>query len=206
MPTREEILAAAETVIREHGITRATTQRIAQVARCSEGSIYNHFANKDDLVACAVGERMAILPGGAGELVTRAGTGSVEGNLREVARSAIAFFQHIAPMLSVLMGAPESMRARAAAIDAAGHGPRWVLRGIVEYLEAEQELGRVSPGASLEAAAQCLLGACLQQGLLTHTWGPDLLTFDDDAAATQIARAVVHGLVSPATTSNGASA
>src|SRR5687768_13759883 len=102
MPTREEILAAAEVVIREHGVARATTQRIARMAGCSEGSIYNHFANKDDLVACAVGERMAGFPARVADLVEIAGSGTVEDNLRDVAHAAIAFFHHIAPMLSVL--------------------------------------------------------------------------------------------------------
>ncbi|MCQ0018817.1 TetR/AcrR family transcriptional regulator [Actinomadura madurae] len=53
---RERILAAAVTVIRARGIVAATTKEIARSAGVSEGSLYNHFANKTALFAAALAE------------------------------------------------------------------------------------------------------------------------------------------------------
>jgi TetR/AcrR family fatty acid metabolism transcriptional regulator len=47
---RNQILDAAAKVFAEKGFHRATTKEIAQVAGVSEGTIYNYFANKGDLV------------------------------------------------------------------------------------------------------------------------------------------------------------
>src|SRR6266511_2411309 len=54
-PMRERIVAAAIQVIRERGVTRATTKEIARAAKVSEGSIYNHFENKTALFGAAFG-------------------------------------------------------------------------------------------------------------------------------------------------------
>ncbi len=49
----EAILVATERVIAAHGIEGATTNRIAEVAGVSIGSLYQYFPNKDALVALA---------------------------------------------------------------------------------------------------------------------------------------------------------
>jgi AcrR family transcriptional regulator len=47
---RAQILDAAATVFAEKGFHRATTKEIAGVAGVSEGTIYNYFDSKDDLL------------------------------------------------------------------------------------------------------------------------------------------------------------
>jgi TetR/AcrR family fatty acid metabolism transcriptional regulator len=47
---RNQILDAAAKMFAEKGFHRATTKEIAQAAGVSEGTIYNYFANKGDLV------------------------------------------------------------------------------------------------------------------------------------------------------------
>lgn len=49
--TVEAILVATERVLAEHGVAGATTNRIAEVAGVSIGSLYQYFPNKDALVA-----------------------------------------------------------------------------------------------------------------------------------------------------------
>lgn len=199
MPTREEILAAAEQVIGERGVASTTTRQIAEVAGCSEGSIYNHFASKHELVAHAVGARMSDFPQHAALLPERAGIGEVVDNLTELARLAIGFFHRVAPMLGAMIGNDQTMRDHAREVDAAGHGPRWTNRAVVEYLRREQALGRVGPDANLEGAAICFLGACMQQAMLARTWGEEFTELDDDAAAAAIAQALVGGLAPTST-------
>lgn len=188
------ILTAAQQVLRERGALGCTTREIAQVAGCSEGSIYNHFASKDALIAAAVGDRFCAFPAHATALPDRAGHGDVAANLTELAHSAIAFFHGLLPLLGAMVADPASMRARARAIDAEGHGPRWVLAAVADYLRREQVLGRVRPDAAVDGAAQCLVGGCLQQALLGLVLDPDLLPLDDGAAATDLVRGLVQGL------------
>jgi AcrR family transcriptional regulator len=47
---RDQILDAATAVFAEKGFHRATTREIAQAAGVAEGTIYNYFAGKDDLL------------------------------------------------------------------------------------------------------------------------------------------------------------
>ena len=47
---REQILDAAARVFAEKGFHRATTREIAEAADVSEGTIYNYFASKNDLL------------------------------------------------------------------------------------------------------------------------------------------------------------
>ncbi|MCK4470231.1 MAG: TetR/AcrR family transcriptional regulator, partial [Anaerolineae bacterium] len=47
---RAQILNAAATVFAEKGFHRATTREIARVADVSEGTIYNYFDSKEDLL------------------------------------------------------------------------------------------------------------------------------------------------------------
>ncbi|BBA99496.1 putative transcriptional regulator [Actinacidiphila reveromycinica] len=49
--TRERILAAAAHVFAEHGYAAGTTNRIAEHARISIGSLYQYFPNKDAILA-----------------------------------------------------------------------------------------------------------------------------------------------------------
>ncbi|MFD8570503.1 TetR/AcrR family transcriptional regulator [Streptomyces sp. NPDC057694] len=49
--TRERILTAAAHVFAEHGYAAGTTNRIAEHARISIGSLYQYFPNKDAILA-----------------------------------------------------------------------------------------------------------------------------------------------------------
>lgn len=51
---RADILEAAIKVFSEKGIRQATTKEIAETADIAEGTIYNYFANKDDLISAVL--------------------------------------------------------------------------------------------------------------------------------------------------------
>lgn len=192
-PTREAILAAAEEVIRDRGVRATTTRLIARAAGCSEGSIYNHFANKDQLIAGVVCERLAAFPERARQLPELAGTGDVEHNLAELVALAIDFFAEVTPMTAAMMADPASMRRHIAELDAAGKGPRWTIQALVDYLRREQQLGRIAADARLEGAAMALIGGALHQAHLAAAWNLEVFA-DEQDAATELARAVTAGL------------
>ncbi|MDL4820375.1 TetR/AcrR family transcriptional regulator [Actinomadura opuntiae] len=106
-PMRERILAAAVAVIRERGITAATTKEIARGAGVSEGSLYNHFANKTALFAAALGEVTGTARTAMAALAGSAGKGTVEGNLTRLAAEMVRFYGELLPMIGPVLADPE---------------------------------------------------------------------------------------------------
>jgi AcrR family transcriptional regulator len=104
---RNRILAAAVAVIRERGITAATTKEIARRAGVSEGSLYNHFANKTALFAAALGEVTATARTAMAALAGAAGTGTIEGNLTRLAAEMVRFYGELLPMIGPVLADPE---------------------------------------------------------------------------------------------------
>jgi AcrR family transcriptional regulator len=178
--TRDQLVDAAERVLRTKGLARATTKEIAREAGYAEGTLYLHFADKLDLVR-AVHERL--LPEFievVRHLPERAGTGTVEANLTELAGSALGLYRDMLPLGSSLFADPELLeRFRAMHIERGGGGPHRAWEPVVAYLRAEQALGRVAPGADPAAAALLLLGACQQLVFVELMAGPEVLPFRD---------------------------
>ena len=196
--TREQLVDAAERVLRAKGLARATTKEIAREAGYAEGTLYLHFADKLDLVR-AVHERL--LPAFV-ELIRhlpgKAGLGTVEQNLTDLARGALRLYRDLLPLGSSLFADPELLERFRALLADRGGGPHRAWEPVVAYLQAEQALGRVAPGADPAAAALLLLGACQQLVFVELMTGPETLPFRDrpDPAA-ELAATLVAGL-SPA--------
>src|SRR5262245_7993492 len=57
--TQARILEAARRVFARHGYAAGTTNRIADVAGLSVGSLYQYFPNKDSILAALVREHIA---------------------------------------------------------------------------------------------------------------------------------------------------
>jgi AcrR family transcriptional regulator len=170
---RDQLLDAVVEVMATGGPGAVTTKRIASEAGCSEGSIYNHFADKQDLVACAVGERFRF-PARIDELAASPGTGDVHTHLTEIAELALEFYAWVAASLGTATDAPEVMHAHAARVHAEGGGPWRSLDRLASWIDAERTLGRVHADTDAHAAATGLLGACLWQAVLVRAWGPSL--------------------------------
>lgn len=189
---REQLLDAATRVLDEHGVAAVTTRRIAEVAGCSEGSIYNHFANKDELVSCVVSERIARFPAVISQLSEAAGTGDVRTHLHDIARLAIDFFRRGMPMMSVATQ-DAGARAHCRELHAAGHGPWRTTENLAAWLRKEQQLGRVHADADPDGVASALLGSCMFHATVSMAWGPDLAP-DDATAIARAVSAVWYGL------------
>jgi AcrR family transcriptional regulator len=177
--TREQLVDAAERVLRAKGLTRATTKEIAREAGYAEGTLYLHFADKLDLVR-AVHERL--LPEFVemvSRLPERAGTGTVAGNLTDLARSALGLYRDMLPLGSSLFADPELLERFRIMLAERRGGPQRAWEPVVAYLRAEQTLGRVNPGADPAAAALLLLGACQQLVFVELMTGPEALPFRD---------------------------
>src|SRR5215813_8921780 len=90
--TREQILDAASSLIRDIGLGRTTTREIAAAAGLSEAALYRHFADKAELFLCVIGERLPELVAALHDLPGRAGQRSVRANLEDIVRLALPFY------------------------------------------------------------------------------------------------------------------
>jgi AcrR family transcriptional regulator len=160
--TRERILAAAREVMRGKGLVRATTKEIARAAGLSEGTLYNHFANKEELFLCTLNE----LPSGFVSLMRglqeRAGTEAVQSVLEQISRSALDFYGEAIPMGASFFADPELLARHRELLQQRGAGPQRANEAVAAYLRAEQRLGRVRGDADPDAVAYMLLGALYQ--------------------------------------------
>lgn len=160
--TRERIVDAARAVMLNKGLVRATTKEIARTAGVSEGTLYNHFSNKQELFLCTLNE----LPSGFVMLMRglheRVGTGTVPAVLSQVVASALEFYGEAVPMGASFFADPELLARHRELLQQRGAGPQRANEAVAAYLRAEQGLGRVRDDADPEAAAYMLLGAIYQ--------------------------------------------
>lgn len=196
MGTRDRILDAAAHVMRSRGLARATTKEIAKAAGYSEAALYKHFRDKTDLFLAVLAERV---PSNLGpllaDLTTRAGEGTVQGTLEEVARAAIDFYRQSFPMAASLFSEPLLLAAHREALRQRGTGPQHVSNAVAAYLAAEQQLDRVHRESDPHAAAALLLGACLQHAFLSHFTELDRDQDSTDHFVATLVTTLAHGLV-----------
>jgi AcrR family transcriptional regulator len=165
-PMRDRIIAAAMAVIAERGIAAATTKEIARVAGVSEGSLYNHFANKTALIGATMSELAGGLRAAMMALLDRVGEGTVEENLAAVAEAAIDFYRRILPVNGPVLGDPEVLAQIRRDTPEAGVGPLRGHEALTAYFAAEQKAGRVASPARPVFLASALMGACHQYAFL----------------------------------------
>ncbi|WP_019630755.1 TetR/AcrR family transcriptional regulator [Actinomadura atramentaria] len=168
MSARERILDAAARIMRERGVTKATTREIARTAGYSEALLYKHFRDKEEIMIAVLRERMPALRTAAAP-----GEGTVAGNLAAVADAAVAFYRLSFPMMASMAADPALVASARTAIGRYTAGPREPLLFLTGYLDAERDLGRVRADADTAGVAALLMGACFQQGFLAYFSGED---------------------------------
>jgi len=192
--TRASILEAAERVIRDRGMTSATTKEIAREAGCAEGSIYRYFEDKHALMTEIIGSRYSGFFQFVESLPGRAGTATVAGNLEEVARKSIDFYRGIMPMACAAVADRELLAQHRAFFDRSKTGPMKLVRSIGEYLRREQKGGRVAEGIAPDLVAHVLLGSCFAHSFLGAFLGDDAHRVGPDRFARELVKTVLHGI------------
>lgn len=199
-PTRQRILEAAEQLMRTIGLARTTTKEIARAAGCSEAALYKHFAGKEDLFVAVLQERLPSLGPLLAELTDDPGERTTEQCLADIAHRAASFYEGSVPITASLFAEPALLqRHREALRELGAGGSLKPLGDLADFLRAERTRGRVRADADPEAAAELLLGACLQRAFFRHFTGEHGVgaevtpqPVDDFAAA--LARTVVDGI------------
>ncbi|WP_324013453.1 TetR/AcrR family transcriptional regulator [Microbacterium sp. JZ37] len=166
MSTRDRIVDAAATVMRDLGVVKSTTKAIARAAGCSEALLYKHFPSKQELFAAVLRER---LPQPLADV--RPGEGDLRENLERAVVALLAFYEAGFPIAAALFGDRETLAGWRAQSEARGGGPEAPRRLVAEYLRAEQRLGRVAPARDVDAVASLLTGAALHEAFVASFAG-----------------------------------
>ncbi|MEV8607403.1 TetR/AcrR family transcriptional regulator [Amycolatopsis sp. NPDC051373] len=178
---REHLIATAGALMAEEGAAKLTVRAIARRAGVADGVLYNHFADKEELLAHALRAHVRDAERELGDLPAP-GEGTVEANLRAHLTYGLALHRAILPTFAGLLAHP-AVLTRFASLTATA--TEWRDR-LLTYLHAERDLGRLSPAARLDAAAALLVGACHEtvfSALVPHT-GPTPAPSVDDVVAT----------------------
>ncbi|MEV1158834.1 helix-turn-helix domain-containing protein [Micromonospora chokoriensis] len=194
---RDHLIATAERLIAERGAGRLTVRDIARAAGVADGVLYNHFVDKEELLAYALQAHLRSAERVAGAPPGQAGTGTVEANLRAYLIWALALHAAVLPAFAGLLD-QRAVLTRLAELSQPAAADLPVRVAVVDYLRAEQRLGRVAPHARVDAVAALVVGVChdlvLQRLLHTEGAPPELPDADiDDLVVT-----LLHG-VAPAT-------
>jgi AcrR family transcriptional regulator len=188
---REHLIATAERMISERGTIGLTVRGIAREAGVADGVLYNHFADKEELLAHALRARARAIERGLGTL-PEPGTGTIEANLRAYVTHGMALHRAILPALAGLLAQPEAL-ARFA--DLAEPGEDWRDR-LIGHLRAERDLGRLAPDAQVDAAARMIVGVC-HEAVLSLLFGgtavPEIVQVEPEVVDALVA-AVLDGI------------
>ena len=189
---RDHIVEAAQRIIRERGLSRATTRAIALEAGCAEGSIYRYFPDKHALFIECVKERHPQFLEMMDTLPQLAGLGSPRQHLEEVAKASLLFYRAILPMVAGAMAERELLEQQRRHFSGTTTGPRKLIARLAEYIKGEQRLGRLSTRVSPDSAARMLLGAAWFKAYLEVYLGEEGPASESDE---RFARETVRGLM-----------
>jgi AcrR family transcriptional regulator len=170
---RDHLIATAERMISVQGTAALTVRAIARQAGVADGVLYNHFTDKEELLAHALHAYVRTIEQDLGELPVP-GAGTIEANLQAHLAYGLALHQAILPAFTGLLAQP-AVLARFANLDE--HGEQWRDR-LARYLRAERDLGRLAAHAQLDAATAMIVGVCHETVLSA------LFPHDDGTAST----------------------
>ncbi|GLY71898.1 TetR/AcrR family transcriptional regulator [Actinoallomurus iriomotensis] len=156
---RDHLIAAAEALMARRGTAGLTVRDIAREARVADGVLYNHFADKEDLLAQALHAHVSSVERSLGTPPARAGAGEVADNLRAYVEHGLRLHVAILPAFAGLLAQPKVL-TRFAGLPNPMAGGRGLRAHLADYLRAERDLGRLAPDADPESAAVMIVGAC----------------------------------------------
>jgi len=192
--TRDRILDAASRIVAKRGVAAATTKRIAAEARLSEGSLYNHFKDKPELLIALVMERLPSIRQVFIEL-QKADVAFPERIIAALA-AMIAFYRQAQPFIAGMLSDPDLLKLCRKRFSEVGQGPHLAHEKLADVLRAAQVHGHVRKDAKPEMLAALLIGACTESTSLNAMTGKSPGGLDDESYARAIVAALAPAMFS----------
>ncbi|MGW5112476.1 TetR/AcrR family transcriptional regulator [Nocardia sp. NPDC004123] len=152
---RDHLVATAQRLLADQGAPGLTVRAIARAAGVADGVLYNHFPDKDALLAAALSAHVAAAHAALDPLPAP-GTATVQENLELYLSAGLTLHRAVLPVFAGLLASP-SVLARYAESEARNDDWRELL---ARYLRAERDLSRLAPATDTAAATAILVGIC----------------------------------------------
>ena len=191
---REHLISAAERVILRKGFASITVREIAREAGVADGTLYNHFPDKEEVLVEAILGRLTEIEAMFSELPRQAGKGTVTGNLKKIAVSVLDFEWEAMPLMGSLHTEPKLMERLIERFHADKRGPHGALEAVREYLREEQRLGRIDPKADPDAAAMLLVGTLHDMLLNRHMLAGNAGDRADASVVSKLVKTLMRGI------------
>lgn len=158
---RDRLVAATAGIIRERGLAAATIREVAATAGVAEGSVYNYFSGKIDLISAALAEQMPTsLFDAVKRLLASIGTDTTKDNLEAFVRDAAVAYTELDAHAAMLAADPETAASLRSELTRQRRGPGRAHEAVAAYLQVEEQQGRARLTAPPMIIAMALLGAC----------------------------------------------
>ncbi len=167
MSAREVILDAADRVLRDEGVARATTRRIALEAGFSEALLYKHFADKRELFLAVLHERTPPLPPRR-----PLDHGTPRARVSALVADVVDYYGRAFPLAATLLGERSLLAGWRELLAAHPPGPHQPVAQVRDQLEAERAAGNLSPALDPQGVAELLCGGALQHVFMAEFAGP----------------------------------
>jgi len=191
MRTRQYILEAAERMLQTKGLARLTNKEIAEEAGCAEGTLYKHFDTKEALILAAIEENVPDFLMVVSE--DRIGQGSIEENVRAIARAAIRYYRKLLPLAAALFADMELLVHFRSWMQEHNGGPLNIYKVVASYVAGEQRLGRLQPELEPFSFAALLLGACHQYVFVQYFQGHDPFPVSEEQFVAGVVQTLLLG-------------
>lgn len=202
LTTRQQILSAAATVLRERGLLGTTTRNIAREAGLADGTLYVHFPHKEDLILATIQE---LLPRFTAAM--QDDPRPLEVTLEAFIRAALQYTAALIPLSAALFADPVLLQRHQAALKERQVGPHLLYLRVAAFVQAEQQRGRINERLDPLGVAALLLGPCFHYAFLCHFVGADPLPITESQFVTQLVHTLQQGVApsigpDPPTTDN----
>jgi AcrR family transcriptional regulator len=156
---RDQIVAAAEQLLRTNGLAAVTTRQVAAQVGCSEAAIYVHFKGRLELLLAVLAESLPDMLEPFRTLAASVGRNTPEENLEIAAKGMMAFQSRVIPMIAGLFAEREVLHKYRESLRTDDKGPHRATATIAHYLESEQQLGRLARDMDASTTANLLVSA-----------------------------------------------
>jgi AcrR family transcriptional regulator len=154
---QEQLYQATERVLLRDGLSGLSSRAITGEAGVAKGILHNHFTDLDGFLAAFVLDRFGLIADEAAKLPSRAGVGTVVGNLTDAALSV--FGPNALAIISLVLSRPALMLRLQESVAAGAPSLQTIEDAFAAYLDAEKRLGRMTVGADTRTLALTLVGA-----------------------------------------------
>jgi len=191
--TREKILDATERLIVLKGLARVTTKDIARETGVSEGALYRHFRQKQEIFFALLLKHLPTVYKTFREC--QESTGTIQEKLSAIVLAVVRYYELILPMAASLLADTELLQQFRETVRPFQVGPHTLMDHCAAYLEQEQEAGHLGKHLSAQKMAMFLLGPCFQQAFNVQMLGYDPFYQSTEQFASELIESILPMLL-----------